>query len=84
MRLNELIDALEARDWNVSSATGAHSSFVRAIADELWKVNGQMTILKRDLAANETMAKVWKESYLDQVKENVRLQAKQMAENPNA
>lgn len=84
MYLKDLIETLEARDFDISSATKSHNTFVRTIADRLWEINGKITLLKRDLAANETMVKVWKESYLDQVKENVKLQAKQLAENINA
>ena len=47
---------------------------------ELHKINGAVVQLERDEAAAKAMATVWKESYLDQVRENVRLQAKAYAD----
>jgi ribonucleotide reductase alpha subunit len=47
---------------------------------ELHKVNADIVQLERDKASAEAMVAVWKESYLDQVRENVRLQAKAYAD----
>jgi hypothetical protein len=46
---------------------------------ELHKVNADIVQLERDKASAEAMATVWKEAYLDQVRENVKLQAKVFA-----
>jgi hypothetical protein len=47
---------------------------------ELHKINGAVVQLERDEAAAKAMATVWKEAYLDQVRENVKLQAKAFAD----
>jgi hypothetical protein len=75
MRLPELIDALEARDWKVPS-----ESFIKVIADKLWLINGELVQAKRDLAAAEAACEVWKQSFQEQVKYNIQMQVENFKE----
>jgi hypothetical protein len=78
MRLPEIIDALEARDWNASNETGGHDAFVKAIVRQLWSINGQLINMKHDLVAAESACEMWKQSFSEQVKYNIQMQAENM------
>lgn len=74
MRLRDIIEELDRLDFQGS---GAMASQVTWFCKKLWEANAYVTCLERDKATADAMVAVWKESYLDQVRENVKLQAKQ-------
>ena len=77
MRLRDIIEMM---DKKYSERKGLDDYELEWYLKELWKLNAVVVQLERDEAAAKAMATVWKESYLDQVRENVRLQAKSFAD----
>ena len=77
MRLSDIIKLLDKKYFDKK---GLDDYELEWYLRELHKINGDVVQLERDKASAETMATVWKESYLDQVRENVRLQAKAFAD----
>ncbi len=75
-----LIDILKLLDKKYFDKKGLDDYELEWYLRELHKINGAVVQLERDKASAEAMATVWKESYLDQVRENVRLQAKAFAD----
>lgn len=75
-----LIDILKLLDKKYFDKKGLDDYELEWYLRELHKINGAVVQLERDEAAAKAMATVWKESYLDQVKENVKLQAKAFAD----
>ena len=73
MRLRDIIEMM---DKKYSERKGLDDYELEWYLKELWKLNVVVVQLERDEAAAKAMATVWKESYLDQVRENVKLQAK--------
>jgi hypothetical protein len=76
-----LIDILKLLDKKYFDKKGLDDYELEWYLKELHKINGAVVQLERDEAAAKAMATVWKESYLDQVKENVKLQAKVLADS---
>ena len=77
MRLRDIVEMM---DKKYSERKGLDDYELEWYLKELWKVNAAVVQLERDEAAAKAMATVWKESYLDQVRENVKLQAKAFAD----
>ena len=75
-----LIDILKLLDKKYFDKKGLDDYELEWYLRELHKINGAVVQLERDEAAAKAMATVWKESYLDQVRENVKLQAKSFAD----
>ena len=75
-----LIDILKLLDKKYFDKKGLDDYELEWYLKELHKINGAVVQLERDEAAAKAMATVWKESYLDQVRENVKLQAKAFAD----
>lgn len=75
MRLRDIIEELDRLDIQGS---GAMASQVTWFCKKLWEADAYYTKLERDKASAEAMTTVWKESYLDQVRENIKLQAEQI------
>lgn len=73
MRLRDIIELLEKK---YIDEKGLDRIDVEWYLRQLYSVNSYLIDLERDKAAAEAMVTVWKESYLDQVRENVKLQAK--------
>lgn len=73
MRLRDILELLDKKYFDKK---GLDYYDLEWFLRELHKINGTVVQLERDKASAEAMATVWKESYLDQVRENVRLQAK--------
>ena len=76
-----LIDILKLLDKKYFDKKGLDDYELEWYLRELHKINGAVVQLERDKASAEAMVTVWKESYLDQVKENVKLQAKVLADS---
>lgn len=74
MRLSDIIEMM---DQDYTSKKSIDDYRLAWYLKELWKFNAVVVQLERDEAAAKAMATVWKEAYLDQVRENVKLQAKQ-------
>ena len=79
-RVMRLIDILKLLDKKYFDKKGLENYELEWYLRELHKINGAVVQLERDEAAAKAMATVWKESYLDQVRENVKLQAKALAD----
>ena len=77
MRLRDILELLDKKYFDKK---GLDYYDLEWFLRELHKINGAVVQLERDKASAEAMATVWKESYLDQVRENVRLQAKAFAD----
>lgn len=77
MRLRDILELLDKKYFDKK---GLDYYDLEWFLRELHKINGAVVQLERDEAAAKAMATVWKESYLDQVRENVRLQAKAFAD----
>lgn len=77
MRLRDILELLDKKYFDKK---GLDYYDLEWFLRELHKVNAVVVQLERDEAAAKAMATVWKESYLDQVRENVKLQAKAFAD----
>ena len=77
MRLRDILELLDKKYFDKK---GLDYYDLEWFLRELYKVNATVVQLERDEAAAKAMATVWKEAYLDQVRENVKLQAKAFAD----
>ena len=77
MRLRDIIELLEKKHIDKK---GLDQFDIEWYLRQLYSINSYLINLERDKASAEAMVTVWKESYLDQVRENVKLQAKAFAD----
>ena len=77
LTVNEITKKLFER-WNESNPRGSYKNYQYTLdyhaEQKLWDLHNEVERLKFELETEKNRSLVWKESYLDQVKENVKIQ----------
>jgi len=77
-KLYEIMDLLEARNFDVPSRNETHKDFILSITEILWDIRSQVMDTEESLVASESMVKTLQIIARDEYKENalLRLQMK--------